>query len=300
MRTSVIIPNYNYAEFLPFAIDSALAQSDSIDEIIVVDDGSADHSKEVLARYGDKIISIFQENQGQASAFNTGFERSTGDIIFFLDADDLFAPNKVETIKALYQTNENVAWIFHMLQHISAQEADTYKDEAVHYDSQDNRMIDQRAKILNGKISYDSPATSGLSFRREFIAPLFPLPVAASVSISDHYIKFYSLSKAAGMHLDTKLGCQIIHDNNFYTGQKSTTALKARIFINTAICLLKVNPHLKRFCNSIFEEGLLCSYKSGIYNEMRPLITSYQGQMSAFDEFYMKFRLFIKKILRRS
>ena len=63
--------------------------------MIVVDDGSTDDSRRVIESYGDRVTAIFQENGGQAAAFNTGFAASSGEIVIFLDADDLLAPDAV-------------------------------------------------------------------------------------------------------------------------------------------------------------------------------------------------------------
>ena len=95
---SIIVNNYNYDRFLRKAIDSALAQTYSLVEIIVVDDGSTDQSREIIASYCDRIIPVLKENGGQASAFNSGMQASSGSILCFLDSDDIFYPHKVETV----------------------------------------------------------------------------------------------------------------------------------------------------------------------------------------------------------
>ncbi|MBF2000868.1 MAG: glycosyltransferase [Synechococcales cyanobacterium C42_A2020_086] len=105
---SIIINNYNYARFLPQAIDSALAQTYPQVEIIVVDDCSTDESREVIARYvaqsqGRIIPVLHSENGKQAAAFNSGFAASQGEIIIFLDADDYLFPEAVERVVAAWQ-----------------------------------------------------------------------------------------------------------------------------------------------------------------------------------------------------
>src|SRR5207248_7064015 len=67
-------------------------------EVIVVDDGSTDDSRAVMARYGDRIVPLLKENGGQGSAFNAGFRVSRGEIVIFLDSDDLLLPAAVETV----------------------------------------------------------------------------------------------------------------------------------------------------------------------------------------------------------
>lgn len=95
---SVVIPAYNAARYIASAIDSALAQTYSAVEIIVVDDGSTDATPTILHPYwqAGKIIYIRQENKGLAVARNAGIKASSGDYIALLDADDLFLPEKLE------------------------------------------------------------------------------------------------------------------------------------------------------------------------------------------------------------
>ncbi len=85
---TVVIPAYNYAHFLPEAIDSALSQDWQKVEVIVVDDGSTDNTPEVAAGYGDRIRYIRKKNAGLPAARNTGIQAATYPFIGFLDADD--------------------------------------------------------------------------------------------------------------------------------------------------------------------------------------------------------------------
>src|SRR5215207_5228480 len=97
---SVVVNNYNYERFLREAIDSALEQTYPHTEVVVVDDGSTDGSREVIAGYGEQVIPVLKENGGQASAFNAGFEASGGEVVIFLDADDYLFPHTVERVVA--------------------------------------------------------------------------------------------------------------------------------------------------------------------------------------------------------
>ena len=78
---SIIINNYNYDRFLAEAIDSALNQTYPHVEIIVVDDGSTDNSRNIIADYGNRIVPVLKSNGGQACSFNEGFKASQGEII---------------------------------------------------------------------------------------------------------------------------------------------------------------------------------------------------------------------------
>ncbi len=96
--TTVVIPAYNYAHFLPDAIDSVLSQQVTPLEVIVVDDGSTDNTREVVARYGDRVRYIHQPNAGLSAARNTGIQAASHAWIALLDADDEFMPDMLRTL----------------------------------------------------------------------------------------------------------------------------------------------------------------------------------------------------------
>jgi glycosyltransferase involved in cell wall biosynthesis len=89
---SVVISSYNYAEYLGECIDSALAQTPAEVEVIVVDDGSTDDSRRIVRGYGSRVTAILREHRGQAASINAGFLASRGDVVLFVDSDDLLDP----------------------------------------------------------------------------------------------------------------------------------------------------------------------------------------------------------------
>jgi glycosyltransferase involved in cell wall biosynthesis len=95
---SVVIPAYNYAHHLRDAIDSALAQDHLRFEVIVVDDGSTDNTREVAAAYGDRVRYVHQDNAGLSAARNTGMAVAQHEWIALLDADDEFLPGMLRTL----------------------------------------------------------------------------------------------------------------------------------------------------------------------------------------------------------
>jgi glycosyltransferase involved in cell wall biosynthesis len=100
---SIVINNFNYERFVGDAIDSALNQTYHPIEIIVVDDGSTDGSRDVIARYGDRIVAILQPNGGQISAVNAGVAAASGEIIFILDSDDALRSQAAQEVVAAWQ-----------------------------------------------------------------------------------------------------------------------------------------------------------------------------------------------------
>ncbi len=93
---SVVIPAYNYANFIPECIDSVLEQTYPSIEIIIVDDGSTDNTREIVERYRESVSYIFQENRGLSAARNRGAEAARGTYLKFLDSDDLLHPRTIE------------------------------------------------------------------------------------------------------------------------------------------------------------------------------------------------------------
>ena len=124
---SVIIPCFNYAAYLAEAIDSALAQTHTNTEVIVMDDGSTDNSKQVAGRYAGRIEYFYQENQGLSATRNNGFRKASGDFIVFLDADDRLDPHFIEKTLAVAQEWPAAGFVYTQQQYFEAStEVTTY------------------------------------------------------------------------------------------------------------------------------------------------------------------------------
>jgi glycosyltransferase involved in cell wall biosynthesis len=114
MRVSAVIPTYNRRRYIERAIDSVLAQTTPVDEIIVVDDGSSDGTPDLVeSRYGARVRVVRQANTGVAGARHRGIMEARGEWIAFLDSDDVWTPERTgELLKAVCQVPPDVAWIF--------------------------------------------------------------------------------------------------------------------------------------------------------------------------------------------
>lgn len=111
-KVSVVIPAYNAAATIEKTLDSILAQTIAVGEIIVVDDGSSDATCEIVARYGDQVRVISQANAGPAAARNHGIRESQFDWIALLDADDTWLPEKLAHQLPHCQTGTGLIYCF--------------------------------------------------------------------------------------------------------------------------------------------------------------------------------------------
>ncbi|MBF2016857.1 MAG: glycosyltransferase [Rivularia sp. T60_A2020_040] len=166
---SVIIDNYNYGRFIKKAIDSVLNQTYRNFELIVVDDGSTDNSREIIESYQDKLIAIFQKNAGQNAAFNTGFARSQGEIICFLDSDDYYYKDKLAKVVAAFNQNPEWVQISHGRTTVDAEGGIVGRDP-IYFNQGDVKPL----LLQWGRYAW--AVTSALSYRRSVLEKVLPFP----------------------------------------------------------------------------------------------------------------------------
>src|SRR5258706_4512593 len=130
---SVIIPTFNSAALVAAAVDSALAQTTLPTEILVIDDGSTDDTRQRLCCYGDRLEYLHQQNRGVAAARNRGLKEATGEFIAFLDADDVWHPKKLERQLAAMTANPDISLLGTSTSDWPAHPpADTHDTSAIH------------------------------------------------------------------------------------------------------------------------------------------------------------------------
>jgi glycosyltransferase involved in cell wall biosynthesis len=167
---SVCIANYNYARYVGGAVESCLAQGQPDLEIIVVDDGSTDDSAAVLESLGGKITFIRQENAGQFPSVRRAFEASRGDLIIFLDADDLLDPTTASRAVAALERDPEVAriqWRLRVIGPDGEETSDTFPPAG--WTLPDG---DLRRHILERR-TYVWPPTSGNAYPRPVLDLVF-------------------------------------------------------------------------------------------------------------------------------
>ncbi len=213
---SIIINNYNYGHLLGAAIDSALNQTYPYREVIVVDDGSNDDSREVIHTYGLQIITVLKNNGGQASAFNAGWEICRGDLVLFLDSDDLLLPTALAAVVKAYNTNHHlgIAKLQYTLQVVSA------SGISLGYDFPEEHPIQGSAlDLLLGTYWYPTPPTSGNVFPRAALEAMMPVPEEEYRICADSYLLLHAPFLGQVVPIKESLGQYRIHGNNYWAGQ---------------------------------------------------------------------------------
>ncbi len=104
MKISVVTISFNQKKYLRHCIDSVLSQADCNFEYIVVDPGSTDGSRALIESYGDRIIKVFEPDDGPADGLNRGFKHATGDIYGFINSDDYLLPDALRHICEYFHT----------------------------------------------------------------------------------------------------------------------------------------------------------------------------------------------------
>ncbi len=214
---SIIINNFNYGRFLRSAIDSAIMQIYAHTEVIVVDDGSTDDSRYIISSYGSKITPVFKPNGGQASALNAGFAVCRGDIVIFLDADDILYPEAVANVVPLMQATSvsKVHWPLWVMDAGGEITSETRPPQVP-------PEGDFRQQVLErGPSNVASSPTSGNAWSRSFLQKILPIPdnLAYYRFCADEYL--YTLAPVFGRvrTIAEPQGCYRIHGSSVYSSR---------------------------------------------------------------------------------
>lgn len=178
--TSVLINNYNNARYIGACVDSILHQTVPPDEIIVYDDGSTDESLLILRAYGSRIILIegVHDNaktsrHSQENAVRRAFERSTGEWLFLLDGDDMFAPKKIEVVRRIVENASGVSMVQSPVRLIDehGREIGRYRDARFHHPNINAAIYEQN------DVDFFYP-TSAMVVHRAALARVLPLDMS--------------------------------------------------------------------------------------------------------------------------
>jgi glycosyltransferase involved in cell wall biosynthesis len=217
LTVSIVISNYNYGRFLPDAIDSALAQAYQPIEVVVVDDGSTDDSRDVIDSYGSRIVPVMKVNGGHTSAVNAGFAASMGNIVIFLDGDDFLYPECVETVVEAWE--ENLAKIQYRLDVVDRDGKNC--NNPFPFFSKD--LTPER--VLQRSIKYGFypwTVSSGNAYSRQYLTAIMPICTARFPKVPDGYANKLAPLFGRVKTLPLILGAYRVHGANDLAKQKDT------------------------------------------------------------------------------
>jgi glycosyltransferase involved in cell wall biosynthesis len=170
-RLSVVITNYNYEQYLAMAIQSALDLRWDDLEVIVVDDGSTDGSRAVIEGFADRVRVLFTENATQRVAANSGYAMSTGDVVVFLDSDDLLPPDLPTRLSRAW--SPSVSKVQFQMQRIDERGQSIGTPFPRFCPVPRSADIRRWARTTS---AYPTPPNSGNAYARWFLDRIFPIP----------------------------------------------------------------------------------------------------------------------------
>jgi len=232
-RASVVINNYNYGRFLGPAIESALAQTYPHTEVVVVDDGSADDSRLIINSYGERIVSRYKENGGQGSAFNAGFAACHGDVVIFLDADDVLAKTAVAEAVRSFDTPQ-VMKVHWPLWEIDREGVST---GSIHPKGELPEGDLLPTVLQDGPASHLNPPTSGNAWRRSFLQAVLPMPEQLYRTWGDTYLQELVPLFGEMRTVRSPQGFYRVHGGNAYASISFEERLQRGVEVYDDICM---------------------------------------------------------------
>ena len=210
-RVSVLIANYNYARFLPIALDSLIGQTYDHWEAVVCDDGSTDNSREIIRSFAardPRIRLVEKPNGGQNATVNECFRHLSGEIICLLDADDAFAPEKLRLVVRAFIDHPHAGLCHHFATVVDA-EGKTL-DITLNAKLDEGWLGDTAAD--RGACVY-VPTTSCMAFRRQVLDQIMPI-LPQQRRDADGYLGMVAQFLTPFVRIDQRLASYRVHGNN--------------------------------------------------------------------------------------
>jgi Glycosyl transferase family 2 len=229
---SIVITNRDYAAYLPSALRSALEQQAAAVEVIVVDDGSTDGSREILARHGDRVQVILLAGEGQRAGFNAGFAACSGDVVLFLDADDELRPGTAATVLGAFAAHPDAARVVFRLDVVDAAGRPT--GARVPVERMSLPAGDVRSAVLAFPDDLAWPPTTGNAFAAWALRRLMPMPLDGERVGADAYLHPLVPLLGPVVALDHVGGSYRLHGRNAH-GRDHLDVHRSRVLLRRAL-----------------------------------------------------------------
>lgn len=208
---TIVIANHNYGRYLDAAVVSAVDQTSCSVQVVVVDDGSTDSSRDVLRRWEHSVEVVAQDNLGQGAAFNRGFARADAPAVMFLDADDVLLPAAAKSVADALAA-PGVARVQFPLRCIDADGQPTGR--TIPDASLELASGDLRSRVTTAPDDIPWQPTSGNGFSADVLRRVLPMPETPYRISADHYLSNLVALHGDVVALTEPLGCYRVHGAN--------------------------------------------------------------------------------------
>jgi glycosyltransferase involved in cell wall biosynthesis len=239
---SVLIDTYNHEKFIEHAIISVLEQEfpASDFEILVVDDGSTDSTPKIVKKYAPRVTYLPKENGGQASAFNFAIPHCRGEIVAFLDGDDLWEQNKLATVISQFESHPEIGAIGHGLYEVDELGIRLFLNIPDRPYSCHLRNMEEARQFLELRSFL---GTSRLAVRRSVLDSVLPLPEALIVE-ADEFLVTMVVALSGCFVLDKPLTSYRYHSDNQFQFSAADPRRRQRRFISVDSLANDLPPRL--------------------------------------------------------
>jgi glycosyltransferase involved in cell wall biosynthesis len=218
LAVDIVISNHDYGAFVGDAVESACLQTHPNVNVTVVDDGSTDDSRERLRSYEGRIGLLMKENGGQASALNAGLAACQGEVVMFLDADDLLRPQAAARVAEVFAADSGVSRVqFGMAVIDAAGRATGATKPSRHLRPPSG---DLRRAELTFPFDLAWLPTSGNAFRADLLRRIFPIPEQDFRLCPDWYAVHLTALLGTVATIDEVCGEYRVHGRNAYEPQQ--------------------------------------------------------------------------------
>jgi len=264
---SVLMANYNYAEYLGQAIESVIGQTYPVWELVICDDGSTDGSASIIEHFASRdsrIRMLRKPNGGHTSALNASYAVSRGDVVCLLDSDDLCLPSKIEQVIKCFRSHPKSGLVVHRVIRINRK-------------GQKQGMWPLMASLphgwcapemlANGGILNYLPPTSGLSLRREVGEYIFPIPAERPLyDAPDQVIMRLAPLLTTITSIDEPLSEYRLHGRNSYeTARVSVASVTKELVVSEQLWKIQKNFLLRMWPSVVSELGSFEKSSSALF-----------------------------------
>jgi hypothetical protein len=248
LAVDIVINNHNYGAYLEDAIESARGQTHGNVNLVIVDDGSTDDSRALLAEQGDDVTLVLKENGGQASALNAGMERCEGDVVIFLDADDTLHPEAAARVAAAFAADDAVSKVQYRMDVIDA--AGRGRGEI----KPPPHLPLPGGDLERVELAYPFDLvwlpTSGNAFRADAVRRILPIPEESyPVCGADWYLVHLTTLLGRVVSLEAPSASYRVHGANSYEPQG--TGLDLGQLRQTIVFAAATSDHLLRLADEL-------------------------------------------------